>query len=137
MNISLSRRTDLAIKALGALDRARERVSGERLAGEIDTTTQFLPQIVGPLIRAGWIGSERGPRGGYFSLVSIGKISMLEVVEAAEGEIENGRCILRDGPCPGTVSCPIHSAWLSAREVLVTQLRQLTVAQALVMEVGA
>lgn len=131
MIVSLSRKTDLAIRALATLGRTDERLKGERLAAEIDTSTQFLPQIIGPLIKKGWVRSERGPGGGYELAKPLGSISMLDVVEAAQGEIENGRCVLRDGPCPGTKSCPIHTAWLTSREVLIEQLSQLTVASAM------
>lgn len=131
MILTLSRKTDLAIKALAALGQSEDRITGERLATSIQTTTQFLPQVIGPLIRAGWVRSERGPGGGYQLMTSLDSISMLDVIEAAEGEVENGRCVLRDGPCPGTESCPIHAAWLASRDVLVKKLNRLTVATAL------
>jgi len=134
MIISLSRRTDLAIKALAALAKIDDRVNGETLAEEIDTSTQFLPQVVGPLVKTGWVGSERGPGGGYELKRALEDISLLEVVEAAQGPIEDGRCILRDGPCPGTQSCLVHAAWLSSRDVLMDQLSQVTLAEALDMK---
>lgn len=137
MKIGLSRRTDLGMKAMQVLSNNQDRMSGARLADEIGTTTQFLPQVLGPLIRAGWIDSERGPRGGYLALVPLEEISLLDLVETTEGAIEDGLCVLRDGPCPGTVSCPVHLAWMEAREVLVGRLKEMSLAQALTTEVGA
>ena len=122
------------MKAMEALATADQRMSGGDLAAEIGTTVQFLPQILAPLLRVGWVDSERGPGGGYLILAPLDSISLLELIEATEGEIENGRCVLREGPCPGTQSCPVHSAWVSAREVLVAELSTYSVAQALSQE---
>lgn len=134
MIFGLSRKTDLALQAMKALSIADERMSGSALAEEVGTTVQFLPQVLAPLVRAGWIDSERGPGGGYRATASLDSISLLELIEITEGEIANGRCVLRDGPCPGTVTCPIHVAWTAAREVIVDKLQSYSVAEALAQE---
>lgn len=112
-------------------------MTGAALAGEIGTTLQFLPQVIAPLIRAGWVDSERGPRGGYRAQEALESIPLLELIEATEGEIDNGRCVLRDGPCPGSETCPVHIAWMSARDVLLEKLSELSIAQALSQEAPA
>lgn len=137
MNLGLSRKTDLALEAMETLSDSGQRMSGTALAAEIGTTVQFLPQVLAPLIRAGWIDSERGPGGGYRATVSLDSISLLDLIEATEGEVDNGRCVLRDGPCPGTETCPVHMAWMAAREVLVDELQNYSVARALVQEAPA
>lgn len=134
MNVSLSRKTDLAIKALTALSRTDGRITGSTLARTIGTTVSFLPQILGPLIRAGWVDSERGPGGGYMATAELDDISLLALIEVTEGAIEDGRCVLREGPCPGSESCPVHSAWLPARSVLIDRLGRLSLSEALVTE---
>lgn len=132
--MSLSRRTDLAIKALASLAATDGRVTGAALAEAIDTTVSFLPQVLGPLVKAGWVDSERGPGGGYLATAPLDAISLLDVIEVTEGAIENGRCVLRDGPCPGAEGCPVHHAWLAARTVLRDELAELSVAEALAAE---
>lgn len=121
MDLRFSRRTHLAMKALQEL-RDYEMLSGSELAERIDTTSPFLPQVLGPLVKAGWVESQPGPGGGYRLSVSLGDVSLLELVETVEGPAETGRCVLRDGPCPGTESCPVHEAWLSARNELTERL---------------
>ena len=137
MNIGLSRRTDLGIKAMRTLADAGERVSGSHLAKQIGTTVQFLPQVLGPLIKAGWIGSERGPGGGYTARLPLDSITLFDLIETTEGAIADGRCVLREGPCPGAQGCAVHSAWMSARELLVEKLQKTSLEQALTTEVGA
>lgn len=137
MIVAMSRKTELALEAMKALSNAGRRISGSVLAQEIGTTVQFLPQVLAPLLRAGWIDSERGPGGGYRATVTLDSISLLDLIEVTEGEIDNGRCVLRDGPCPGTATCPVHVAWMEAREVLVAKLHTYSVAQALAQEAPA
>ncbi len=102
------------------------KLPGSQLAERIETTSTFLPQVLGPLVKAGWVESQPGPGGGYRLSVSLGDVSILEVVETVEGPAETGRCVLRDGPCPGTESCPVHEAWLSARTELTERLAAMS-----------
>lgn len=119
MIISFNRRTDLALSALRALGSAPGRMSRTALAREIGTTPSFLPQVIAPLVQGGWVKSGRGPGGGYELDDSAADADVLQVVEATEGPASNGRCVLRDGPCPGEESCPVHAVWIEARQVLM------------------
>jgi len=123
MNISFQRRTDLAISALRALNGVGA-VRGVELAEEIETTPSYLPQVMAPLVKAGWVTSERGPGGGY-RLADVGRISLFAVVEATEGS-GDGRCVLRDAPCPGERGCPVHAVWSQARDVLVSGFQEIS-----------
>ncbi|CAN5465745.1 hypothetical protein BH24ACT7_BH24ACT7_21090 [soil metagenome] len=93
-------------------------MAGSALANGIGTSVSFLPQIMAPLIQAGWVASERGPGGGYRLTDQAAGASLLDVMEVTEGPPENGRCVLADGPCPGSPSCAIHDVWVEARRVL-------------------
>lgn len=130
MNISFTRRTDLALAALRALGRAEGRLGRSGLAHRIGTTSSFLSQVMAPLVQAGWVTSERGPGGGY-QLTDAGfDVRLLPVVEATEGPTQNGRCVLRDGPCPGQDPCSIHAVWVEAINVLVDGLDKVPAVQA-------
>lgn len=120
MNLGFQRRTDLALAVLRALGEAQgERVAGAALADRVGTTTSYLPQVMAPLIQAGWVTSGRGPGGGYQLNASASDLRLLEVIEATEGPASDGRCVLRDAPCPGDDPCQIHAVWSEARRVLL------------------
>lgn len=120
------RRTDLALAALRRLGESDgRRLTGTALAREIGTTSSFLPQIMAPLIRAGWVDSERGPGGGYTLTDDSDSISLLDVVEATEGPTVDGRCALRDAPCPGDPPCQVHEVAVAASEMLRDGFRQI------------
>jgi Rrf2 family protein len=127
MNIGFQRRTDLAISLLRVLASASGVVSGADLAGAVGTTTTYLPQVMTPLVKAGWVSSERGPRGGYRLTEEAEGIRLLDVIEATEGPAADGRCVLKDGPCPGDESCPVHDVWVMGRRVLTEGLGAIPV----------
>jgi Rrf2 family protein len=122
MRLEISRRADLAVRALLAIDRAPDRVKSEALAAELETTAGFVPQVVGPLVKRGWVRSDPGPRGGYSATVSLDQVSVLDVIEAVDGPTDLGRCVVADGPCGRAPHCALHTAWARARDELVTHL---------------
>jgi Rrf2 family protein len=122
MRLEISRRADLAVRALLAIDHADDRVKADALAAALDTTAGFVPQVVGPLVKRGWVRSDPGPRGGYSAAVALDTVSVLDVIEAVDGPTDGGRCVVADAPCGGAPHCALHSAWSSAREELVTHL---------------
>jgi Rrf2 family nitric oxide-sensitive transcriptional repressor len=126
MDITFSRRSDLALKALRSLAEADgRRMTRADLALDIGTTPSFVAQVVSPLVRSGWAESDRGPGGGYRIMQSAYRASLLEVVEATETPRRDARCVLRDGPCPGHEICPVHEAWAEAKKTLLDGLGRI------------
>lgn len=129
MKLDITRKSDLAVRALCALGGQKERVKGSDLAELIDTTTGFLPQVLAPLVRRRWIKSTPGPSGGYMLDVDLATISLLDVIEAVEGPLDADVCVLDGGHCTGTNRCVIHDAWSSAREQLYAELATTPISQ--------
>ena len=117
VQLELTRKTDLAIKAMRTLHQSGDRIPGRRLAAMIGTTPKYVSQVVAPLVQAGWLDSYPGPTGGYGLLADPHDISVLDVVEQIEGPIDNGKCVLAGGPC-GDDLCSVHDAWMEARAAL-------------------
>jgi Rrf2 family iron-sulfur cluster assembly transcriptional regulator len=128
MRLEISRRADLAVRALLAIDGAPERIKSGALAAELETTAGFVPQVVGPLVKRGWVRSDPGPRGGYSSTVALDRVSVLDVIEAVDGPTDLGRCVVADGPCGRAPHCALHTAWARARNELVTHLADQSMA---------
>lgn len=119
MRLEITRRAELAIRALAVIGRSSGRVKAVALAEELDTTLGFVPQVVGPLVKAGWVRSDPGPTGGYTSRVDLGEVSVLEVIEAVDGATDVGRCVVADRPCLSEGPCALHAAWGRARAELM------------------
>jgi len=61
-----------------------------------------LSKVLQRLVKAGFLESSRGPKGGFFLARPAGEISLLQVYETIEGPIETQLCVNRTKPgaCP-------------------------------------
>ena len=123
MRLDITRKTDLAVRALRVLDGVDGRVKGSRLAELINSTPGFVPQVVAPLVKKRWVRSDPGPTGGYVLIVGLDEISLLDVIEAVEGPTDVDLCVLDGGPCDEAERCAVHDAWNRARDQLLAELR--------------
>lgn len=122
MRLDMTRRSDLAVRALWALGANEERIKGSELADLIDTTPAFLPQVLSPLVRRRWVDSTPGPNGGYLLAVDLDDVSLLDVIEAVEGPLDHDVCVLDGGHCTEVGHCAVHEAWTEARQQLYRRL---------------
>jgi len=125
----MTKKSDLALKSLRCVGDAKgELVAGKDLAEKLGITTHYLPQVIAPLVKAGWVRSTPGPRGGYRLVVALKDISVLDVIEAIEGKIEDQGCVQRGIPCPEDDLCALHAPWQAAREAMLDQLASASIA---------
>lgn len=126
MDLTLTLRGDYVVRAALGLARAWE-TDGYRkirdITDEMALPASYTPQILGHLARAGLATARAGRDGGYRLSRSPQEITMLEVVEAGEGDLLLGRCTLRGGPCRWDDVCAVHNVWVSASETLRARLR--------------
>lgn len=118
MRLEITRRAELAVRALAFLGGTTERVKGSVLADELGTTSAFVAQVIGPLVKAGWVRSDPGPSGGYVNFVNLDEVSVLDVIEAVDGVTDTGRCVVADRLCNAELPCALHHAWTQARSEL-------------------
>lgn len=116
------------MRALVALAAHDGRLKAGALAGELGTTAGFVPQVMGPLVRAGWARSEPGPTGGYSLVVALDQLSVLQVVEQIDGPTESGRCVVANRACDSENPCALHVAWSQARGELLRSLGSMSLA---------
>ena len=126
MRLEITRRSDLASRAVVLLARDGGRMKSVELAEALGTTAGFVPQILGPLVERGWVASVPGPTGGYQAAVSPSEVSVLDVIEAVEGPTVTGRCVLVDRPCSEAHHCALHHPWSRARSGLLDELSRTT-----------
>ena len=118
------------MRALRVLAERRARMKGPELAEAVGSTPGFVPQVISPLVRAGWVHSDPGPTGGYSLVADLRRVSMLSVIEAVEGPTDTGRCVLADRACNEDGACAMHTPWLRARAQLLRSLEKTSVAAA-------
>ena len=124
MRVRLGRKGDYAVRAV--VDLARHEGDGRRktreIAAEMAIPESYLPQILGELVASGLVSSLAGREGGYALARDAGSISMLEVIEAVEGQVELVECVLTGGPCGWENECAVHRFWSSAQDAFRERL---------------
>lgn len=104
-------------------------VPRKEIVEAMDIPGPFLGKIAQALSRAGLIQVVQGARGGYRLLKSAERISLLEVIEAVEGEIFLNECLFRPESCGRSGHCRVHRVWKEAREGLRRTLAGATLDQ--------
>ena len=127
MRLELTKRTELALQALQTLAGAGQRLKGAQLAERIGSTPTYVPQVVAPLVAAGWVSSEPGPLGGYQLVAPLARVAVLDLIEAVEGPTETTTCVLAGGGCRPDQPCALHEPWTRARAALMAELAATTI----------
>jgi|SRR5579875_752607 len=130
MNLTLTRRGDYVLRAAIALAQAPPGCYRKirEIATEMNLPLAYTPWILKRLARAGLAEARAGQHGGYRLRRDPETISLLEIVEAAEGPLQPMRCTLRGGPCTLQDTCAVHPAWQVATQALQQTLASISLA---------
>ena len=129
MKIELGQKGDYAVRSVLALAVAGRRLKGREIATQMGLPENFLPQVLGTLVKAGVVASVAGPDGGYELTRPPAEITLLQVIEAAEGPVRSRKCVLRGGPCRLDGTCAVHDAWADAQSALEAKLARASFAE--------
>ena len=125
MRFDLSNRTEFARRVLTLLASSPdEALKGSRLAEAVGTTRNYLPQVMRPLVNAGWVTSDPGPTGGYRLGSAADSATLWDLVVTVENSVDDGRCVLTGEWCHPDHPCSVHSAWKKARATLQQELER-------------
>ena len=134
MRLELTHRGAYAIRAVLTLARGYggRVVPARAIARDMDIPVRFLPQVLADLTRAGLVEARLGRSGGYRLTRDPAHISLLDVIEAVEGDARRQTCVLTGRRC-GTVaeSCSVHEVFFRAQLAILTRLAGTTVADIL------
>ncbi|MGH2511184.1 MAG: RrF2 family transcriptional regulator [Candidatus Limnocylindrales bacterium] len=129
MKLDLSKRGDYGVRAMLALTRAgRQLRTSQSIATETHVPVHFLPQIMGDLARAGLVTSLPGRHGGYRLSRDPATISLLDVIEAIEGDARRHMCVLRGGPCRVDGRCDVHDIFSAAQAAVLGRFESASLA---------
>jgi len=124
MRLELTKRGDYAVRAMIALARETSGglLSARRISDAMDIPVRFLPQVLTDLHRASLVEAAPGRTGGYRLARDANTISLLEVIEAVEGDSRRQSCVLRGGPCGKDGHCDVHDVFIRGQEALLETL---------------
>lgn len=131
MNLSLTKRGDYTVRA--AIHLARRWDDGlakvREIAADMALPRSYTPQVLGLLVGAGLAEAKAGRDGGYRLVRDPRSISLLDIVEAAEGPLRATDCTLRGGPCRWEDVCAVHPSWIHASEAFRASLGSASLAE--------
>lgn len=125
MRLELTKRGDYAVRAMLALARSAgdehataSLLSARRISEAMGIPVRFLPQVLADLQRAALVEAAPGRSGGYRLTRPAQSITLLEVIEAVEGDTRRRSCVLRGGPCGVDGTCDVHDVFFRGQEAL-------------------
>ena len=120
MRLELTKRGDYAVRAMLALARGSGNglLSARRISDAMSIPVRFLPQVLADLQRSGLVEAAPGRAGGYRLAREPESISLLDVIEAVEGDSRRQSCVLRGGPCGLDGTCDVHDVFFEGQEAL-------------------
>ena len=127
--VRVSEASTLAVHALAIMAKYRnDRLSNVAIAKKLDASSHHLAKVMRKLVKAGFVGSQRGPLGGFRLRVEADDVKLLQIHEAVEGPIPQGRCLLRRTVCSG-IPCPLGLRLCTIQEQLRDCLAGMTLAE--------
>lgn len=113
----LTRAADYGVRAMIQLgsESPGTRASLAELADAAEVSPAFLSKVLQRLVKAGFVASRRGKRGGFEMLERGRATSLLEILSALDGIPALNVCLL-DGGCHRSPWCPTHPFWVVAQE---------------------
>ena len=109
--IQISGATAIAVHGMWMLALAESRAVHVRdIADSLGVSVNHLAKVFQRLGKSGLVEAERGPLGGVRLAKSADRITLLEIVEAIEGPVENGSCLFKRGNC-ALGDCILGKKW--------------------------
>jgi Rrf2 family nitric oxide-sensitive transcriptional repressor len=129
MRLELTRRGDYAVRAMLALAASEDRLSATTIARRMSIPAGFLSQVMRDLVASGLVNALPGRAGGYRPARDPAGISVLDVIEAVEGDSRRRTCVLRNAPCGRDGHCDVHHVFAAAQDALLAELAGTTLGQ--------
>jgi Rrf2 family protein len=128
--LRISRKIDYAIRAMIHLASIPPGtvVPFREIGKQMEVPEDFLAKILKTLVDHGVVRSTRGPHGGYKLARPAESISVLEVIEAAEGPVAVNVCLDDDDACSRQTFCTMTSVWREGQERMLDVFRRTSLA---------
>ena len=104
------------------------------IARHEEISEKYLSLIVIPLRKAGLLVSSRGANGGYSLSKPPSEISLKEIIEPLEGDLDVIECIKGKEVCDKSSTCPSHDIWALLGDRIADFLDTITLEDLLKMQ---
>ncbi|MFA7148921.1 MAG: Rrf2 family transcriptional regulator [Syntrophomonadaceae bacterium] len=124
--MQITRQTEYAIRTMLELARAPrgEFLSTHFISEQQDIPEDFLKKTLKLLVLAGLISTQRGVKGGIALARPAGEITLVDIIEAVEGNIALNVCLAPGYNCPNQPGCPVSRSLARAQQAMLNELRK-------------
>jgi Rrf2 family protein len=97
---TLSEAASIALHGLVLIARNEKGLNVQEIAEQTQSSKHHVAKVLQRLVKSGFLGSNRGPGGGFYLLAEPDKINLLDIYEAIEGKILIAECPMDKKICP-------------------------------------
>jgi len=128
--LRLSKKADYALLAMRHLAANADRgsVSARELAEAYDLPPELLAKVLQKLVRARFLSSIQGIRGGYGLAKSPSSISVADVIQAIDGPLTVTACSETNHNCDQYSKCNIRDPLWQVKDRILAALGETSVA---------
>lgn len=98
--VHISEAASLAIHSLALIASSKVKLNAKKIALILHVSQNHLAKILQILSRNEYLESNRGPGGGFLLKKNAGEISMLEIYQLIEGNVDCQFCGINENTCP-------------------------------------
>jgi Rrf2 family iron-sulfur cluster assembly transcriptional regulator len=131
MSIVFSRQCEYALQAVSylALQPEGKMTSIKELSSKLKIPYHFLAKILQNLSYKKLLLSQKGPSGGFALALSPKIITLLDIVDAIDGDDLTKKCVMGFPRCSGRSPCAVHEYWEQLREGIHSMLAKKSIAE--------
>lgn len=100
--IKISEATAIALHSMIYIcNKGKETSSVKEIAKKFEISENHLSKVLQRLVKAGYLKSLKGPKGGFILMQNKENTSFAEIYEVIEGKSEPLDCLFATAPCKG------------------------------------
>ncbi|MCK9255650.1 MAG: Rrf2 family transcriptional regulator [Bacteroidales bacterium] len=123
--LALSEANAIAFHGMALIAKSELAISATDIADITNSSRHHTSKVMQRLVKAGLIGSTRGPSGGFFLKKDASEIKIIDILEALEGKVEINDCPVDNAICPFG-SCLMGGICYEIGTTLITYMREHT-----------
>lgn len=126
----LNKNTDYAIRSLivVGMNKEQEWVNSRAISEAQDIPLQFVRRILQDLVRADYLISKEGARGGVKLTKKAEDINLEEIITLYQGEVQLSECMFRKQMCPNRGVCALRKRINGIEQKVSKEFRSITLA---------
>jgi Rrf2 family protein len=98
--VHISEAASLAIHSLALIASSKVRLNTKKISEVLHVSQNHLAKILQVLAKNEYLESNRGPGGGFILKKNAGEVSMLEIYQLIEGNVDCQLCGIAENTCP-------------------------------------